>query len=222
MPNLRDELRKEVEAIRQTSGDTVALADVGSMVESLFGTLQGDISAATAEVGLELKRLIRYIEDVKGELTIIRPERIHGEHIPNATGQLEAVVEATAEATEVILGAAEDVEAIADGLPEETGTALRDIATRIFQASSFQDLTGQRITKVVKSLHEIEVKIISLLRALGYLDSVPAPAPNSVKSADTADTGEPSEDEVDLLHGPAMPGEGNTQDDIDALLASFD
>lgn len=212
MPNIRDELRNEVEAIRQKSGDTVSLADVGSVVESLFGSLQGDISAATAEVGLELKELVRYIEDVKGELSNIRPEQIHGEHIPKATGQLEAIVEATAEAADTILTAAEDIEAIADGLPEKTGDALRDITTRIFQASSFQDLTGQRITKVIKSLHEIEIKVISLLRALGYLDSVRL----SEAPVETPD------DEDDLLRGPAMPGEGNTQDDIDALLASFD
>lgn len=212
MPNIRDELREEIEVIRQASGDSVALADVGSVVEALLGSLQGDISAATAEVGVELKELVRYIENVKGELTNIRPEQIHGEHIPKATDQLAAIVEATAEAADSILTAAEEIEVIADGLPEEPAQALRDITTRIFQATSFQDLTGQRITKVTKSLHEIEVKVITLLRALGYLDSVPASdAPM-----------ETSDDDDGLLDGPAMPGEGNTQDDIDALMASFD
>ena len=215
MRNIRETMRAEVDAIRAASGDTVALSDVGSIVESLVATLQGDISATTTEVGGELKELVRYIEGVKSELATIQPESIHGEHIPSATGQLDAILESTAEAADTILDAAEAIEAIADDSPQDVATKLREVSTNIFQASSFQDLNGQRITKVTNSLQEIEVKVISLLRALGYLDSVqPAASSNPATATSAGDE--------NLLNGPAMPGKGNTQDDIDALMASFD
>ena len=156
MRNIREPMRAEVDAIRAASGDTVALSDVGSIVESLVATLQGDISATT-EVGGELKELVRYIEGVKSELATIQPESIHGEHIPSATGQLDAILESTAEAADTILDAAEAIEAIADDSPQDVATKLREVSTNIFQASSFQDLNGQRITKVTNSLQEIEV-----------------------------------------------------------------
>jgi len=213
--NIRDTMRAEVEAIREVSGDTVALADVGSIVEGLLATLQGDISATTAE---ELKELIRCIENVKTEMAVIQPESIHGEHIPTATGQLDAALASTAEAADTILEAAgKEIETLADEVPEDLPNKLREVSTKIFKASSFQDLNGQPISKVTKSVQETEVKVISLLRAFGYLDSV---QPSLAAEADTV-ASDAAPDDGDLLNGPSMLGKGNTQDDIDALLASF-
>lgn len=91
-------------------------------------------------------------------------------------------------------------------MPPEQGEKLTAAVTRIFEACNFQDLTGQRITKVVGALKHIETKIGALMHALGEEIGAPPPAP--------ADDEDP---EKKLLNGPQMPGQGVSQDDIDRL-----
>ena len=98
-------------------------------------------------------------------------------------------------------------------LDGDAAARLQTATTQIYEACSFQDITGQRITKVVKTLKHIESKVEAILAVFGSeLESLPAAE------------AEPAKDEQQsLLNGPALPNSGgNTQADIDALLASFD
>jgi chemotaxis protein CheZ len=92
-------------------------------------------------------------------------------------------------------------------LAGETADKLTEIATRIYEASSFQDITGQRITKVLKVLGTIEGKVGQMAVAIGYEADPNAPPPPE----------EPPDSEDSLLNGPSMPEVANTQADIDAL-----
>ena len=44
---------------------------------------------------------------------------------------------------------------------------LQDAVTRIYEACSFQDITGQRITKVVTTLKVIEEKVAHIISTFG-------------------------------------------------------
>ncbi len=44
---------------------------------------------------------------------------------------------------------------------------LQDATTRIYEACSFQDITGQRITKVVATLKTIERKVAHIIGTFG-------------------------------------------------------
>ena len=78
---------------------------------------------------------------------------------------------------------------------------------RIFEACSFQDITGQRVTKVVKTLSHIDERLTTLLAALGAeLADIPV-EPENQPEGDAA-----------LMTGPALEGEGIDQDEVDALL----
>jgi hypothetical protein len=77
-------------------------------------------------------------------------------------------------------------------------------ATAIYTACSFQDLTGQRIRKVIGVLRYLETRINTMIEIWG-LDGASAPQ-------------EKSSAEVTLLHGPAPPGEGLGQDDVDMVM----
>jgi chemotaxis protein CheZ len=80
---------------------------------------------------------------------------------------------------------------------------------RIFEACAFQDITGQRIAKVVNTLTFIEERLSSLQKVWGdTIGDVPADAP-----VEAAKTGE-----AILLNGPALAGEGINQSDVDALM----
>jgi chemotaxis protein CheZ len=84
----------------------------------------------------------------------------------------------------------------------------------IFEACGFQDLTGQRISKIVTTLQHIEERIAKITAIFGEHFQSIAPAVDE-------DTDNMSEEEK-LKNGPQLPANANDQADIDALLASFD
>jgi chemotaxis protein CheZ len=153
----------------------------------------------------ELTRLARFIESAKRDIAALHPDEIRQKHLPTATDELDAIVAATAEATGAILDAAEKLTAIVGSADAGLRAQITEQATRIFEACSFQDITGQRITKVVKTLKQIETKVGDLVQAFG---DAPEAAPGK-KS--------PGDDEAALLNGPQLPQNAASQSDIDAL-----
>ena len=210
-------LAETIEEIRQASGGPVAIDDVAGIVTSLMTSIHGDLNATDLRAHEELEDLVRYIQRARAEISAIRPESIRDEEIPTANSELEAVVDATAEATGVFLDVAEQLESMADSIGGEDGERLHDMTTRMYEASNFQDITGQRISKVISTLSFIETKVERLSRIIDGQD-VPDEEAISVEEMMPVD----ERPDADLLHGPAMPDEANSQDDIDALLASFD
>ncbi|MEX1147817.1 MAG: protein phosphatase CheZ, partial [Sphingomonadales bacterium] len=88
-------------------------------------------------------------------------------------------------------------------------SAVNEQIMRIFEACSFQDITGQRISKVVETLTYIEDRASQIRSILGVTDDDTA----------TASPMDPSDnDDSQLLSGPALDGEGIDQNAIDALL----
>ncbi len=194
----------------------VSTADIAAVVEAVMKSLSGDVSVAEFKLYHELQKLADYIQSAKREIAAIRPDEIRATHIPMATDELDAVVGATAEATGVILDSAEHLETVAGKLEPAAAEEVRNLATKIFEACNFQDVTGQRITKVVRALKHIEDKIDALLSAFGEGVKAPAEATPAPEPAPAA-----AGDDSHLLHGPALPQEANKQDDIDAILANL-
>ncbi|MCW5750084.1 MAG: protein phosphatase CheZ [Alphaproteobacteria bacterium] len=205
-------LDRRIAELRAVRGGSVRLEEVGELVESMIGSLQGDLSPGEIIVQRELGELVDYIRQAHAEIASIHPAEIGSVHIPAATDELDAVVSATAEATNAILDAAEQLNRMAESLPAKHAEALAEITTRIYEASNFQDITGQRITKVVRTLRHIEDRVLALAHSFGEAASVPV---------DTS-SGSARDDEASLLNGPQLPGRANSQADIDALLESFD
>jgi len=205
-------LSQRLEALRADRGESVRLTEVAGVVECLMQTLEGDLSALEIRTHRELQELVGYIQRAKREILAIQPTEIPEHHIPVATDELDAVIQATEEATDKILDAAEQLNAMAAAGKGKQSEKLEAIATQIYEASNFQDITGQRITKVVKTLRHIESKVVALVRAFGGdigEIAIESPPP-------------PPENDASLLNGPQMPDKANSQADIDALLASFD
>ena len=188
-------------------------AEIERMVTSVVASLSGGLALADLQLYREVETLAEYIQSARREIAGVRPDDIRERHIPMATDELDAVVSATADATGIILGAMEEFERISAGLPPEPARQIADSVVRVYEACSFQDITGQRIGKVVRTLKHIEGKIDALLAVFG--------AELAAGAAPSAPV--PEDDENDLLNGPALPSAAaNTQADIDAILASFD
>ena len=205
-------LRKQLEEIKAARGDQVSIDEVGEVVSSIMDTLQGDMSALDLHVYRELDGLAKYINAAKADIAAVRSDDIRNKHLPDATVELDAIVRHTEEATGVILDAAETIDAEASKLESQL---INDQVVLIFEACGFQDLTGQRISKIVTTLQHIEERIAKITSIFGeHFQSI---APAEIDG----DADDKSEDEK-LRNGPQLPANANDQADIDALLASFD
>ena len=211
MPVIRD-------AAIDIAADAPERAEIVEIVRSVVSTLRGDFSAADVTLYGELQALGAFIAAAKAEIAAIRPHDIQQQHLPTATDELSAVVGATAQATGEILDVVEQIEKLGPQLAAEHAAKVTDLVTRIYEACNFQDITGQRITKVVKTLQQIDAKVAAIVTAFGEklpgehaanAQAEPAPAPQPSQAAPDAG----------LLNGPQLPGQGISQADIDALFA---
>ena len=204
-----------LETLRRQAAPIVDPAELERIVTGVVSTLAGDASLADLQLYREVEALGEYIQSARQEILGVRPIDIREHHIPMATDELDAVVNATADATGVILSAMEEIETLAPKLPAKFREPIGDAIVRVYEACSFQDITGQRISKVVRTLRHIEGKVDALLAIFGadLADGEVVPAPVAPAAVD---------EHAHLLNGPALPSAANSQADIDAILASFD
>ncbi len=207
-------LEDRIESIRAKLGDKVDVSDVTSIVGEVMGSLEGDFDLKEVHFQDELRELLGFIEKAKADLSEIQPKYLSENEIPEASNQLGQVVEATEEAATKIMDSAEEISELAMTLEGEVADKLMTISTNIFEASSFQDITGQRMNKVVKTLDFLEEKLSQLATAIGDTDS-------HLTHKEKSDA-EDLESDKNLLQGPQCKVTANDQDSIDALFDSFD
>ena len=117
--------------------------------------------------------------------------------------ELEAVMEGSELAIQKILAAAEDIDQAAnnlsaslkDGVEQGLAQDILDRVIQIFEACNFQDLTSQRVAKVITALAHVDGQIARALDALASSDGPPP------------------------MHGPRLEGDHGhvSQSDVDAL-----
>jgi chemotaxis protein CheZ len=176
---------------RYPASDPDMVADV---VRAVLGTMRGDLTANEAALLTEVEELAQTVANARAEIAALRADDI---------------IAHTAAATDISLECCETMDRLGPTLAGEAGQQLQDVTTKIYEACSFQDITGQRITKVVSTLQAIERKvahIIEVFRRDAFVDGKPPHAA----------------EEASLLNGPQLPANAMDQSDIDALLASFD
>ena len=165
----------------------------------------------------ELVGLFKYIQRVRQEIAAIDHPADESNDFDSMAEQLDAIVHATEVATDTIMGAIERNADIVRDLRQQTKDpaqlALLDRIEQngntVFEACSFQDITGQRITKVVKSVTYVEARVDALVDIWGKAE---------VEKIEVAPEKEKTEDEK-LLNGPQLKKDALAQTDIDALLA---
>lgn len=192
----------------EAGGDRIEAA-----VRAVLGSMAGAMTITEVALLGELEALGREVARVKSEIAALRVDDINASHIPTATDELDAVVDHTATATNEILDCCEALEALQTQLSGAEAEALSAAVTRIYEACSFQDITGQRIGKVVAALKSIERRVDAVTRSFGH-GAAPAAGPDGPAAPRT-------EGEA-LAQGPQLPAAASSQEEIDRLLASFD
>ena len=212
---VKEKIASQLQELRKADA-SLDPEEIVSIVEAIVETIEGDMSAVSLKVYADIEALARYINTARSEISDLRPDDINAEHLPAATDELSAIVGSTEQATNTIFEAVDSIEALAEKMPEEIAEQVSTAITSIYEACGFQDITGQRITKVVTALQKVESKVDALLHAFGD-DLDPADAPKKPEKKAKAPSGASARPDEDLMNGPQLPEDAISQDDIDAL-----
>lgn len=196
--------------------------EILSVVRSVIDGMNRTIPTVEVSVRDDIEDLATYIRTTKTEIMTLKPEEISDEHLPAATVELDAIVSATEEATHNIMAAAEQIEQVAGAIDAEQSEALINATTQIYEACGFQDITGQRISKVVKALKEIEAKVDALMLAFGDEDEAARLERQERRQRIREAARQQAVAEGDVREGPQLPSNAVNQNDIDALFSSLD
>lgn len=174
------------------------------------------------DVRVEIAQMVRSIGRAKTQIAAIKNPVMGRDEMEKASLQLEEITKQTEDATNEIMSAADEVEQLLKKIHSHTVEdpdvgPLIDLASErliaIIEACAFQDLTGQRVTQVVKTLRYIESRVLAMIDIWGL---------EAFKDVDIPDEGisdgaHDEHEEHELLNGPALGGQGLSQADIDAL-----
>src|SRR6267154_3932237 len=164
--------------MRDQRSRVIATDEVKRLMRSLTTNVkkaavpEKDGSAHIRILRQELQEMSVYIQQTRSEVAALRPDETGNNRIMAATGELDAIVTATERATSEILNSAEQIQALVSRLPKDPVTKpicdeLESQITEILTACSFQDITGQRTTKVVNTLHYLEKRVNSMIEIWG-------------------------------------------------------
>jgi chemotaxis regulatin CheY-phosphate phosphatase CheZ len=176
----------------------------------------GTTAQHVAVLRRELVEMASSIEKARREVAALRPPDDGTNKILTATNELDAIVTSTERASFDILNSAERLMDLSgrlrkSGVDEQLCSDIEKEVMDIFTACSFQDLTGQRTSKVVGALRYIEQRINAMMQIW------------TLEGAQLAGLPEEDRDErpdSHLLSGPALPGQGVSQSDVDAMFGA--
>ena len=198
-------------ARRNRNADTTMLLKALDRIEASIG---GKPSVEPVDrIRFDLIEMSKAIARTKTEIASIKPDADHHGKFGEASEELDSVVQATETATSDILACAERIQEIAwtlreQGVQSEVCDLLDANATEIYTACSFQDITGQRTRKVIQVLRYLEDRINAMISIWGL---------DGAMAAEAAEARAVDEDKA-LLNGPAKPGHGMDQADVDMVM----
>jgi chemotaxis protein CheZ len=213
---IRAQMAGTIKGLAPASGEAPVPREVAE-TQAMLETYRAQIEQCQ-KLKVELDLIHDAISRTKREIAVLHGNSFNGEEMAKVNGELGAVVGGTEQATQQILEATEAIDQAATALsrntsPDQQKLLSEEIQERvisIFEACNFQDLTGQRISKVMNTMKFIENHITVMMDIWGGVDAIKSHAP---PMADTR------EGDARLLNGPKMEGDAGhaSQDDIDAL-----
>jgi len=201
-----------VNYIRKDQEGEISLVEIMSLAELMVGSMQTFFKELDTNIYKEFRELADYIGTAKNEIGRLQAGDLSDNYIPSAGEELDAIVTATENATNTIMEAAENIMEADPSDPDAYQGVVNDAVMEIFEACSFQDITGQRITKIVETLQHIDDRVSRFASALGASDvGGHFDQEEAIREQRKQDL---------LLNGPQGVDEAVSQDDIDALLGS--
>ena len=196
-----------------------AIAEVKKLIEEA-GSIAAPAAVAVDDLPEmsvlrgQLHDLKSSIDKTKAEIAALHKPGDNEDKFVTAAMELDAIVKATEEATNNILGASEDIEDLVQAIRDRTddvkiqenANAISTLVIKIFENCNFQDITGQRTGKVVRTINYLEERILTMINIWGEEEFEGVQLPDDARTEDEK-----------LLEGPQLDGQGISQNDIDAL-----
>jgi chemotaxis protein CheZ len=209
--DLHATIARELAAIKSDKG-SIPIEDVSAVLEKIITAISPGTSSNEVFLRDEITRIAAQIQVTKNEILALSPGTESTNNIGEAAVQLDAVVKATEEAAHTIMDAADEIQTVVApmAIDEKIKQTITDITARIYEACNFQDLTGQRIKKVMQALDITESRIRKLI---GLFSSDGSINPQELAKF------QPDDDS--LLNGPQLPGHAPSQAEIDAMFGKL-
>jgi chemotaxis regulatin CheY-phosphate phosphatase CheZ len=177
------------------------VAAISGEVDRLLGlgSAGDDVAADKLDQALgEMRAMAKLLAEMRAEVVGLAPPA------GDLGDALDAVVGETEGAAFEILRQAERAQAAAGRLhrgeaadPTVDLAEVEDAATAIVLACAFQDITGQRVRKVLSTLRQVETRIAALVQLLGI-------RPEEARAVPPPET----RSDAHLLNGPSSAAEG--------------
>ena len=193
-----------------------AIKALGAEMKSALNSLKAPPPDNMPEINTlrgQLKVLGNHIEETKKEIAAVSHPGEGDGKLTSAAQELGAIVDSTEDATNNILNAAEEIgehvqsikERVSDVKSVDMLNEITNLGTSIFEACNFQDINGQRTSKVVKIINFMEEKIDRMIEIWG------------ADQFEGIDVDDDRDEDARLLEGPQMQGQGISQSEIDSL-----
>ena len=217
--DLKAEIKRLAEKIDKLAPADGNVAVVRSMQSGEMIPVTAGDQAALEKVRHEVEAIAARITLTKQEIASLKHPLAKDDKLSSASMELSAVVKSTEEATQAIMQVAEHLDEIArevtslvsDSYVVQRLNEMSESITKLYEACSFQDLTGQRITKVVKTIDFIEDRIETMQVIWGRKDIETMPLPDDDLHKKDAGL---------VLHGPTdAAGGAISQDEVDKLFS---
>lgn len=223
MRSVTPELREWLDNLKADGDRQLSAAELAEIIENVVGTLHGSFVQSAEDVGQSASSDAASAKALSADataaeaLTALSDFDKNGPAFANLTEEIDKIRTVTQDAAGAILAVTEDIEKFADDDDSTMQAAVFDITNAIYEACNFQDITGQRLTRIEEMLRHIELSVTSAMAVLGDADA-------TERSAELSEVveREDSRKEEHILHGPQDAGTANSQEEIDKILASFD
>ncbi|HLD95250.1 MAG TPA: protein phosphatase CheZ [Alphaproteobacteria bacterium] len=158
----------------------------------------------------DLHRISSFIDSSKKEIFAVPVESLKSK-LPTVKGELQSVIDLSAEATHMILTSTESIESLVSQNNNQDKEKLLELVTSIYETCTFQDINGQRIQKVIKVVSIIEDTLVVLIEKLQK--------ELACLGMQTKESTSIQQKEDQLLNGPQSKSEAHDQKAIDDLFS---
>jgi chemotaxis protein CheZ len=195
-------------ALAQEGGEP-SFAEVMKLAAMAAESMQNFCESMDATTYRELRDIANYIETMKSEIGVFQVNDLKESRIPAAGEELDAIIKATEDATNTIMTSAEALMAADTKDPKAYQALVSDHVMKIFEACSFQDITGQRVAKVVETLQMIEARVGRFAEAVNAKDVA--------GFLDDQEASRAKRKEKLMLNGPQLAGHAIDQKKVDDM-----
>jgi chemotaxis protein CheZ len=136
-------------------GDGVALRAAIGRRRAGEGPARPELETLAREVA----SVARYVSGLKREIGALRANEIYRDRLPEAHGDLHRIRETTASSVNRIMEAGEAILSSKATTLEGYRAETEEKVLEIFEACSFQDITGQRVARVDEMIGQIERRL---------------------------------------------------------------